>query len=149
MVLLLMSPNKGFSQVEGRQITGLKTAPAAFLSQSVITLDDHWVVPWWPLSEGTYGYVSLPAQWNEQDPPFLLQSLGPSLTFTLNCLDKDERFLLTWSYMFVRFHWHLLTVIQLGFQAAYSTNILDRHLRSVKCSKHCWEQVRKNHLTDN
>ena len=33
-----------------------------------------------------------------------LQSLGPSLTSTINCLDKDERFLLTWSSIFVMFH---------------------------------------------
>ena len=57
--------------------------------------------------------------------------------FVINCLDKDKRFFLTWPPMFVRFHWPVLTVIN----AAYSTDIPDR---SVKSSKHCWEQVRKS-----
>ena len=93
-------------------------------------------------------YVNI--QWNtfpyvqckgDCESPFLLQSLGPSLTSTLKCLNKDEMFLLTWPAIFLRFHWTVLRVIQL----AYSIDILDRHGRSVKSSTNCWDQVRKNH----
>ena len=69
---------------------------------------------------------------------FLLQSLGPSLTSTLNCLDKYERFYPDFASnakhdaLFVGFHCNMLTVIQ----AAYSTDILDKHCWSVKSFKH-------------
>ena len=43
------------------------------------------------------------------------------------------------SKMFVSFHWSLLIVLY----AAYSTDIFERYHRSVKSSKHFWEQVRK------